>query len=362
MHFRIDWIALILSGALGIMTFLIRNFLISRFPSPHLLFSNVAALTNSSAWRVKLTSLPKWLYYAALFCFMAAFIDPHFISEHNKIVPPTASIISTEGLAIYLVLDQSGSMAQKVPFKNPKGQSQEIAKIDLLKQITEKFIVHQSDDLIGLIFFARIPFVASPLTLDHATLIAELNKMEVVKKQQEDGTSLGYAIFKAANLIAATRRYAEELGSANHAQYTIKSAIIIAVTDGVQNASDLDKGNRWRTMELEEAAEFAKSQNVHLYIINIDPAFSTQKYAPHRRQMQKMADLTGGRLYLATEEQDLKQIYANINQLEKSQIPQLGETSTQIRVFSFYPYFILAGIACFFLGCLLETLYFKVIP
>lgn len=367
MHFTIDWTAFaILCFALPLIG-LIKWRFIAKPQTPSLGFSHVQGFkTSTPNWRLRWLSLPKWLYQASLLSFLLAFLDPHF--EATREAPQTPfhpgarTTIPTAGIAIYLVLDQSGSMAEQVLTRNASGGRLYVPKIDLLKQVTEQFIHDRSSDLIGLISFARVPKVLVPLTLDQSILIQKLQQLNVVKNPQDDGTAIGYAIFKATNLITATRHYAEELNKAGSTQYDIKSAIVVVVTDGMQDPSRLDKGNRLRTMELDEAAAYAKSQNVRLYVVNIDPAFGTEQYAPHRRQMQKITELTGGQFFLANEGQELQQIYANINALEKGHIPQTAIQAAKVRAFSFYPYLISFGLICFLSACLLDTLYFRTFP
>lgn len=367
MHFTIDWTAFTILCLALPMIGLIKWRFIAKTQTPSLGFSHLQGFEGSpSNWRLRWLSLPKWIYRVSLASFLLAFLDPRFEATREAAPTPprpgARTTIPTEGVAIYLVLDQSGSMAEEVQIQNSSEGRQSIPKINLLKQVTEQFIDDRPNDLIGLISFARVPQVLVPLTLDRPILIKALQELRVVKNPQEDGTAIGYAIFKAASLITATRHYAEALNQPGPSQYEIKSAMIVVVTDGMQDPSRLDKGNRLRTMELDEAAAFAKSQNVRLYVVNIDPALGTEQYAPHRRQMQKITELTGGQFYLVDEGQGLQQIYASINALEKGHIPQSSVQMAQVRVLSLYPYLIVFGLICFLSACILDTLYFRTLP
>ncbi len=364
MTLKFDWIAIALASLVCLLFFYIKIYLLKKYFSPSLAFSTLKNIEKKQSFRATYYFIPKYLYYTSFFLFLVAFIDPHLNSHKKSTNDPSHSskIIPVEGIAIYLLLDQSSSMSQAV-FATEQGQQVKTTKIALSKQVTKEFIEKRPNDLMGLIYFARTPQVIAPLTLDHRLLIQDLDQLKVVKGQENDGTSLGYAIYKAAHLIAATRHYAVENSAVNSVQYQINSAVIIAVTDGMQDPNYLDKGNRLRTIELEEVAQFAKEQNIKLYIINIDSAFATEQYAPHRRQMQKITKLTGGDFYLANESKDLMQIYATIDRLEKSQImPNVDEEEIVLRHLSFYPYLIGIGMICFFLASILETFYFKVFP
>lgn len=336
---------------------------------PSLGFSRLSDLKLSS-WRSRLAAYPNKLHAAALFSFMIAFIDPHllFLKEpfsHTQNQPLRE--LPTEGIAIYLALDQSGSMSESVNTTGSEGQTVLVPKIDLLKQVTKEFILENSSDLIGLVSFARVPKILVPLTLDQDALIKQLDKIQVVKDPQNDGTAMGYAIFKTANLIAATKHFMQDLRQGGNPPFTIKSSVIIVVTDGFQDPSRLDQGNRLRTLELDDAAAYVKSQGIHLYVVDIDPALATSEYAPQRRQLQKITALTGGKYYLVNDNQDLQDIYKDINRLEKGTIYQEARLQSlhaqaQYSRFSLYPFFIFLGLGCLLSALLLESYILKEVP
>lgn len=367
MHATIDYLALgILLGSLVLFAFVKKFFFSGHFPSPSLAFSKLKHLKTPS-WRSRLTTFPHKFHWAALICFLIAFIDPHFLfprsNAHQQAVPLREP--PTEGIAIYLVLDQSGSMAETVQTTGADGSLELIPKIDLLKQVTKQFILAHPSDLLGLVSFARVPRVLVPLTLDQETLLKYLEQIQVVKQSTNDGTAIGYAIFKTAHLIAATSHFAEDLQG--KPPYTIKSAVIVVVTDGFQDPNELDKGNRLRTIELDDAAAYTKSQGIHLYVINIDPAFASAQFAPHRRQLQAITASTGGHYYLVSDNQALQDIYDSINQLEKGQIFQevhakAKQEKTTYTRFSLYPLFILLGLLCLLSALLLDALILKKVP
>lgn len=364
MHFTIDYLALgLLVGAGFLLNFLKRHFF-AKTPSPSLAFSRLKDL-HLPSWRSRFASYPLYLHLAALACFMLAFCDPHFLwpysSKDQKQALPFHEE-PTEGIAIYLALDQSGSMAESV-----KADGESISKINLLKRVTKQFILDHPSDLIGLVSFARVPRVLVPLTLDQSTLLHQLDQIQIVKKPDEDGTAIGYAIFKTANLIAATRHFAEESSQEGKSPYTIKSAILIVVTDGFQDPSRLDQGNRLRTIELDDAAAYAKSQNIRVYVINIDPILASSDYAPHRRQLQSITALTGGKFYLVSDNQGLADIYADINHLEKGTIlPEVTVKAHHDQIpevrFSLYPFLIGLGLLFLFMALFLDSFIFRKVP
>lgn len=362
--FTIDYIAFWILSALLLAAFLVKGLV--TYSTPTLNFSDLSDLKLPSK-RQRFSQLPHHLYLATLLFLGLAFLDPHFLYPKGYPLPhskqPTS--LPTEGIAIYLVVDQSGSMGEKIVSEGFFGRKQSLTKIDLLKEMSKQFISHRPSDLIGLIAFARIPRILSPLTLDHDALLNQLKEIQPVNNPEENGTAIGYAIYKTAHLIAATRHFAEDLQDQGKPAYQIKNSIMVVITDGFQDPSRLDYGNRLRTIELDEAAAYAKSQGIHLYIINIDPKFLSATFAPHRRQMQALAELTGGQLYLATREQDLQHVFDTIDRLEKSSIPtSLGKSDTQEnkRRFSLYSYFIAIGLCCFLAALFLESTLLRKFP
>ncbi len=113
-------------------------------------------------------------------------------------------------------------MASQVPFGN-----EFISKADLMKRLTESFIDGRPNDLIGLVTFARMANILAPLTLDRQALLDQLHKVQVVKDESIDGTGIGYAIYKTASTIAATRHFGEQLPKNQRPAYTINSNVII---------------------------------------------------------------------------------------------------------------------------------------
>lgn len=369
MQFAIDYLAmgLLMSGLLGAS--LLKISLFSDRTKPSLGFSKLKNLMLPS-WRSRLTSFPTKLHLAGLLCLMIAFIDPHFLipksSASNKQHLPLHTL-PTEGIALYLALDQSGSMAESVMSTDANGHKRMIPKIDLLKEVTKQFIIDHPSDLIGLVSFARVPRVLVPLTLDQDALLNQLSQINVVKRPEDDGTGIGYAIYKTAQLITATRHFSQDLRQEGQPPYTIKSAAIIVVTDGFQDPSRLDLGNRLRTIELDDAAAYAKSQNIRLYVVNIDPALSSSKYAPHRRQLKAITTMTGGQFYIVSDSQELQDIYASIDKLEKGTIPQeamlnASDEKSKTSRFSLYPFFILIGLGCLLTALFLDSFILKTVP
>lgn len=351
----------------------------STFVEPHLFFSDVNSFNpQQKSWRIRFASWVNSLKWLGLFAFLLAFADPHFfiekkISEFDEMPP---YLPPTEGIAIYLLLDQSGSMAEVVPVYSSNGPRKRMTKIDLLRQVTKQFIdgdpalglAGRPNDLIGLISFARGAEVMSPLTLDHKAILEQLSHFQAIGNRDQDGTAIGYAIYKAASLIAATRHYSQELVDKGEPSYTIKNSVIILITDGMQDPNPLDQGKRLRNIDIPDAAAYAKKQDIRLYIVNVEPKIATEEFAPNRRQMQRAAELTGGKLLIVNNTTNLEDIYQEIDRLEKSSLPitlqklDKKDRPDTYRRLSLYPFLIAFGLFSLFCGLMLESTLFRRVP
>lgn len=348
------------------------------FQTPHIKFSFLQPLLDSRfSTKQNYAKLPRKLLYAALAFFALAFIDPHYFvekpPEEKKDAPLQKVNIPSEGIAIYLVLDQSGSMSGEV-----RARRETITKMDLLKRVTKDFVLGNQkqglqgrpQDMMGLVTFARGAQVLAPLTLDHQAIVDHLNKLQYTTDINLDGTAIGYAIYKTANLIAATRHYAQELEGEGKPAYTIKNSIMILVTDGLQAPNPLDKDKEFRNVELLDAATYAKEQGVKLYIINVEPRIASKEFSAHRSIMKKITELTGGKFYMVDNNINLARIYSEIDQLEKSTLPLESQyitppKSMQPHLYqrvSFYPYLVALGMGCALLAIFLETRVLRRVP
>jgi Ca-activated chloride channel family protein len=210
--------------------------------------------------------------------------------------------IITEGIDIALVLDVSSSMLAE-DFK-PKN------RIETVKSVAEEFIKDRTNDPIGMVIFAGEAFTQSPLTLDYGVLTQILNTLEVAPKEW-DGTAIGNGLATAVARLKESKS---------------KSKVIILLTDGVNNAGEIDPIT---------AAQVAHTFDIRVYTIGagtrgtamypVDhPIFGVQ-YRPMRVEideelLQRIADLTGGKYFRATDSEKLRQIYQEIGELEKTKI------------------------------------------
>jgi Ca-activated chloride channel family protein len=307
-----------------------------------------------------------------------ALIDPHYYDLRDSDHPPRDSSgdqTPVEGIAIYLLLDSSLSMEEPVNVTTEEGYRKNVTRLEMLKEVTKRFVEGDKtlglkgrpNDLIGVVTFSRSAQVLTPLTLDHNVVLRELNGLKVNRDQSQLGTSLGYAIFKTANLIAATRNFGGEIVEKGKPSYDIKSSVILLVTDGFQETNPEDVNNHLRSIELPDAIEFAKEQGIRIYIVNIDPSISAEKYADHRKLFQLLTESTGGKFFFSEGSRNLSQIYAEIDRLEKSLLPAQSQSDKErmphlYQRISLYPIFIAIGLLLLVCSVILETTFLRIYP
>ncbi len=206
---------------------------------------------------------------------------------------------SSEGIDIVLALDISGSMLARDFTPD---------RLEAAKEVATKFILERPQDKIGLVVFAGESFTQCPLTTDQAVLVNLLR--EVQSGMIDDGTALGLGLANAVN------RLKDSPG---------KSKVVILLTDGVNNRGSIAPVT---------AAELAKAYGIRVYTIGVG-SYGEAPYpvqTPFGVQLQNMtveidedvlkqiAAVTDGQYFRATDNDKLKQIYEQIDQLEKTKI------------------------------------------
>jgi Ca-activated chloride channel family protein len=222
----------------------------------------------------------------------------------------------TEGVAIQMVLDRSGSMRTAMQYG---GES--VSRFDVVKSVFSKFVGGDGnnlggrpDDLIGVIAFAGYADTISPLTHSHDALNSLLEELEIVSDFSKDGTAIGDAIaLGAARLKTAEEEmdFAGKMGDV----FKIKSKMLILLTDGEQN-----KGTRTP----EQAAALAKEWGIKIYAIGIVPDAGGGSYTSGSSELlATVAESTGGVFRVANDELSLRAVYEEIDRLEKTEFESL---------------------------------------
>jgi Ca-activated chloride channel homolog len=219
------------------------------------------------------------------------------------------------GVDIMLVLDLSWSMMSVD--MDPKNES---TRFSIASSVLEDFVNNRPNDRIGLVVFSGVPYLASPLTLNHEWLIQNLRRMHI-GTVRELGTAIGDAIAAAAKRLEALKNS--------------KSRIIILLTDGDNNAGEI---------EPVPAAQVAAAIGAKIYTVGIgieEPCtlpkfFATTGKLDHDAAghiiptitlqpanytvLGQMARLSHGKFYRAKNRAELKSIYNEIDHLEKTEV------------------------------------------
>ncbi len=207
--------------------------------------------------------------------------------------------VRIEGIDIMITLDVSGSML---------AQDLKPDRMEASKEVARSFIKGRPNDRMGLVIFSGETFTQVPLTTDHNVL---LNMFEGIKSGMiEDGTAIGDGLATAVSRLRDSKAI---------------SKVIILLTDGANNAGSVDPLT---------AAEIARVFGIRVYTIGV----GSYGLAPYPVQtpfgvqlrdiradideplLEKIAEMTDGRYYRATDNEKFVQIYKEIDELEKSKI------------------------------------------
>lgn len=252
--------------------------------------------------------------------------------------------IEASGIDIVLAVDISGSM-QAMDFKI---EGKRFNRLEVVKKVIGEFIEKREADRIALIAFAGEPYLVSPLTLNHDWLNKNLDRLEI-GLIEEDGTAIGSALIMSANRLKNLQA---------------KSKVVILLTDGVNNSGSIQPVT---------AAEAAAALKVKVYTIAAGTKgkapFPVQDYLGRTRYrnvptdvdeptLKEIAKLTQGEFFRATDTEELENIYAKIDELEKTEI-KLKNFTYYDELF-FYP--LLAGLLFLLLEFALVNTRLKTLP
>lgn len=232
----------------------------------------------------------------------------------------------SKGVAIEMVVDRSGSMGAEMDFGR-----QQMNRLEVVKRVFNEFVTGNGknlqgrpDDLIGLVAFARYPETLCPLTLGHGALPEFLKNVEVAQHKEEDGTAIGDGISLAAARLKTAEEELARQSKDKPKEYQIKSKIMILLTDGQHNTGKRDPM---------EAAALAAEWGIKIYTIGVggDESESFMQTPLGRipmgiaapldeRTLKAIANKTGGVYRRADDAASLRDVYAEIDQLEKTEI------------------------------------------
>ncbi|HEY8901999.1 MAG TPA: VWA domain-containing protein [Chthoniobacterales bacterium] len=287
--------------------------------TPGVIFSSTETLRSIGVRRrSRAGDLLTALALAAFAAFVIAFARPQL----GKTITRTQA----SGIDIMLALDVSGSMMAE----DFSIGGQRANRLDAVKQVAQKFIEQRPNDRIGIVAFAGRPYLVSPLTLDHDWLIQNLDRVKL--GMVEDGTAIGSALASAESRLKDKKA---------------KTKIIVLLTDGDNTAGKVPPLT---------AAEAAKALGIRVYTIGAgtrgmapfpvqDPFgrtfYQNMPVKIDEETLKKIAEISRGEYFRATDTQSLQEIFGEIDKLEKTRIEV--EKIAQYR--DLFPWFLAAGIS-----------------
>ena len=246
--------------------------------------------------------------------------------------------VTTEGIDIVLCMDVSGSM-RAMDFRPNR--------LEASKNVGIEFVNAREDDRFGLVVFAGESFTQCPMTTDRAVVVNFLKEVDfgVI----EDGTAIGMGLATAVNRIKASKA---------------KSKVIILLTDGVNNRGDVGPVT---------AAEIYAGMGIRVYTIGVGSkgnapipvhdifgrtVTSDMPVEIDEDVLKKIADTTGGTYFRATDNNKLREIYREIDQLEKTRldVKQFSKKKEE-----YFP-FLLAAMLILLFEIFLRYTIFRTIP
>ncbi len=314
--------------------------------APGVLYSATpAAAATGRTLRARVAWLPALFRLICLSLLVVALARPQAID--------TQTSRTTEGVALQLVLDRSGSMDEELTIID----GQRVRRLDAAKEVLSEFIVGNGDDLagregdlLGLIAFGSYADTIAPLTQDHEPIIELLAEVDASRIREERGTAIGDALALAsARLAGAERSLAEEKGSSD---FTLRGKAIVLLTDGENTAGSTDP---------RDAAALAAALGIRVYAIGIRGGvqrgfFRTQSI--DEGLLTDIAETTGGRFWAVDSGDQLREIYTEIDTLEKTEIRVDAMTAYR----ELFTPFALAALCCLVGEVLLRTTWLRRLP
>ena len=260
-------------------------------------FSNSEAFKNSSNIYSILKASLRYLRMISLVLIITALARPQVIDTSTRVK-------TNSGVDIIMAIDVSASMLAKDLKPN---------RLDALKNVADEFIKNRVTDRIGLVEYAGESYTKTPLTTDKSITLRSLREIKY-NNIIEGGTAIGMGLATSVNRIKDSKA---------------KSKVIILLTDGVNNAGFIDPIT---------AAELAKEFQIKIYSIGLgtnglalSPVgidargkfnYANVQVEIDEKLLTQISEMTGGKYFRATDNESLKEIYSDIDKLEKTEIEE----------------------------------------
>ncbi|MFW6137833.1 MAG: vWA domain-containing protein [Spirochaetota bacterium] len=281
-------------------------------------------------FRTRLVSISRGFLVACLGLLLVALARPQKGYIEEKLI--------TRGIDIVLALDISSSM---------KAEDFKPNRLGAAKKVAKEFIAGRNTDRIGLVAFSRKAVTQSPLTVDYSLLYQLVDNIEI--GMIPDGTAIGNAIAEASRRLQSEGQ---------------KSRVLILLTDGINNAGEIDPLT---------AARAAQALDIKIYTIGVgskgkapypvyDQVFG-KRYVSipvqiDEKVLREIARITGGGYFRATDTTKLEEIYTEINNLEKSKI----EINQYRRTREWFAFPLLAAMVLFTVHVFITRIYLQLTP
>ncbi len=266
--------------------------------------------------------------------------------------PDESTRIPARSLAVMMVLDVSGSMAEPYAEEGESRRAERAApqtsppapgpsrstRLDAAKRAFRLFVSGgegslsgRGDDLVGLITFAARSESICPPTLSHSTLLRMLEEAEPIGRAPDSDTNIGDAMAEGLDLLQRAKP---------------ESKVMILLSDGEHNVRPEVVPNALKPLE---AAQLAVGLGIRVHTIYVGPRAEAAAPSEGEKALRDAATLTGGRSFQADDTQALLEVCRQIDQLERTRI----ESFQYYRYFEAFPW---AGLACLVLLVGLRTL------
>lgn len=268
----------------------------------------------------------------------------------------------SKGIAIEMVVDRSSSMGAEMEIDGKRFNRLEVVKrvFGEFVQGNQKGLAGRQNDLIGMVTFARYADTVCPLTLGHGALTGFLDNVKLVEQKSEDGTAIGDGLMLAAARLKKAEETLARQTKNKDTTYEIKSKIIILLTDGQNNAGEYPPA---------EAAAMAKEWGIKIYTIGVgeEERFSVSGLLGLRMRtgqgvdkklLTSLAENTGGLFKMATSGKALREIYQEIDKLEKSEVESIRFVDYR----EYFNRFALLAFALLLLEIVLRNTLFRKVP
>ena len=272
--------------------------------------------------RQRCAFVPRTLALLAGCCLAIAMARP----VERKVSP-----IREQGIDIVLAIDTSSSM--ELPDMD---QAMQLPRMDAARERAQAFAAARTSDRVGLVTFARFAELRCPPTLDEKALALFLRDVQMVPKGSElDRTAIGIGLGKSVQVLQKSRA---------------KSRVVVLLTDGQNNVQDV--------LPL-DAAKLAKDAGIRVHTIGLGNGVPTfGGFQPlDFKDLRQIAETTGGQFFAPKSDADLGEVYARIDELEKTELED-----PRYRMVDRFEWPLGAGLVLLALALLLDALLFRRVP